>query len=62
MKVLKRTWTLGFLVAGLIAIRFNDAAAAMIGLPPRAGGWIMIGAGVAMWALAIAPYFVFRRN
>lgn len=62
MKLFKRIWMLGFALAGLIVILTRDTLAASLGLSAETGPWVMVGAGVAILAIAIAPRFLFRRS
>jgi len=62
MKTIKRIWTFGLGLAGLIVIVTRDSLAVAIGLPGENGPWILTAIGIALIALAIAPRFLFRRG
>lgn len=62
MKLVKSIWMLGFGLAGVIVIVTRETLAASLGLSPQSGPWVMVGAGIAIIALAIAPRFLFRRG
>jgi hypothetical protein len=62
MKLIGRIWLFVLMVGGLVAILLRDGLAGMIGLPAQNGPYIVLAAGIAMIALAIAPRFLFRRG
>ena len=61
MKLFKRIWMFGLGIAGLVLILTRETLSAAIDMPEPVGPWVVIGAGVALIALAIAPRFLFRR-
>jgi hypothetical protein len=61
MKTFHRIWLFGLALAGLILILTRDSLAGAIGMPGEIGPWVVVGACVALIALAIAPRFLFRR-
>ncbi len=62
MKTVRRIWTLGLGLAGLVIILTRDSLSAAIGLAGENGPWILTALGIALIALAIAPRFLFRRG
>ena len=62
MKLIGRIWLLALAIGGIVAILLRDVIASLIGLPAQNGPYLVLAAGVAMIALAIAPRFLFRRR
>lgn len=62
MKLIGRIWLFTLAIGGIVAILLRDSLADLIGLPAQNGPYLVLAAGVAMIALAIAPRFLFRRR
>lgn len=62
MKLIGRIWPFVLAISGIVAILLRDAIAGWIGLPAQNGPYIVLAAGIALVALAIAPRFLFRRG
>ncbi len=62
MSIFKRIWMFGLGLAGLILILTRESLSASLDMPGGIGPWVIVGAGVALIALAIAPRFLFRRG